>query len=79
MPLQVLALMQVARFVVQSYPFGPDMMALLNAVAERQPGGSQGLPIISPSDQPSSSSGPALPNDWRIAQGLPISRLRQTV
>ena len=79
MLLQVLTFMQVARFAVQSYPFGPDMMVLLNAVAERQPGGSQGLPIISPTDQPSSSSGPALPDDWRIAQGLPISRLRQAV
>lgn len=69
--------MQVARFVVQSYPFGPDMMALLNAVAERQPEGSEGMPVVPPSDQPSSSSGPAPPDDWRIAERLPISRLRQ--
>ncbi len=75
--LQVLTPMQVAHFIVKSYPFGPDMMALLDAVAARQPSRSQELLVIQFSNHPSSSSGPALPKDWRIAQSLPISRLRQ--
>ncbi len=76
LPLQILTPFQVARFIVQSYPFGPDLMGLLTALAERQPGGAEAS-VLPPSDQPSSSSGPALPSDWHIARTVPISVLRQ--
>ena len=76
LPLQILTPFQVARFIVQSYPFGPDLMGLLTALAERQPGGAEAS-ALPPSDQPSSSSGPALPSDWHIARTVPISVLRQ--
>jgi len=51
-------------------------MRLLSALAERQQGGVEAF-AVPPSDQPSSSAGPALPSDWHIAQSLPISRIRQ--
>ena len=76
--LQILTPYQVAHFIVQSYPFGPDLMGLLTALAERQPGGAEAF-ALPPSGQPSSSSGPVRPGEWRIAMTLPISVIRQRI
>ena len=84
--LQILAPMQVARLIVQSYPSSPNVLALMSAPAQRQQGAAGSLPAVflsvPPSDQPSSSAGPArprLPSEWRIALSVPISQIRQSM
>ena len=83
---QILAPMQVARLIVQSYPSSPDILALMSAPAQRQQGEAGGLPAgllaVAPRDQPSSAAGtarPKLPSEWRIALSVPISQIRQSM
>lgn len=78
---QVLSPVQTARYLVASYPMGPDTLSLMTCLAQQrgEPSTSELLHTARPGTAAAARAGPGAPNfaagDWRQALVLPLRLL----